>query len=217
MSIRVRSLSYIPRAGEHFKPIDDRRLINTAKRRYGINNEYIGFFATLEPRKNALTLIRAYSLLKKRAKGLERKLVLAGSAGWENDDVFAEIKSLGLTDDVVVTDYVPDDDLSLLMNGAEVMVYPSLYEGFGLPPLEAMACGTPVIASNTSSLPEVVGDAGIMVDPEDVEGLADAIASVLSDQGLRDEMSRKGLARAKQFSWEQAARETLKVYEDVAG
>lgn len=206
-----------PAAGEHFKPIDDHGLINTIKRRYGINGEYIGFFATLEPRKNVVVLVQAYSQLKKRTGGLRQKLVLAGSAGWENDDVFAEIKSLGLTDDIIITDYVPDEDLPMLMSGAEVMVYPSLYEGFGLPPLEAMACGTPVITSNNSSLPEVIGDAGIMVDPEDVEGLAGAIESVLSDQGLRDEMRRKGLARAKQFSWEQAARETLKVYKDVAG
>jgi glycosyltransferase involved in cell wall biosynthesis len=206
-----------PAAGDNFKPMDDFTLIESVKQQYGIDGNYIGFFATLEPRKNAVALVQAYNILKKRIKGFGHKLVLAGSPGWQNEDVFSYITSLGLTNDVLVTGYVPDDDLPVLLNGAAVSVYPSLYEGFGLPPLEAMACGTPVITSNTSSLPEVVGDAGIMVDPEDIVGLADAIESVLSDEKLKQEMSRKGLARAKLFSWDKAARETLKIYKDVAG
>jgi glycosyltransferase involved in cell wall biosynthesis len=205
-----------PAAASYFKPIKDRRLIDAAKRRYGIDGDYIGFFATLEPRKNAISLIRAYSRLKREGQ-TKHKLVLAGSTGWDSDDVFKLISKLGLESDVIGTDYVPDEDLPLLMNGAEVVVYPSLYEGFGMPPLEAMACGTPVVTSNTSSLPEVVGDAGIMINPEDVEGLADGIESVLGNPKLQEEMRQKGLAQAKKFSWEQAARETLQVYKDIAG
>lgn len=123
--------------------------------------------------------------------------------------------SHNLQNDVIFTGYISDGDLPALYNAADLFVYPSLYEGFGLPPLEAMACGCPVITSNTSSLHEVVGDAGIMVDPYDVDRLADAMHKVLSNDGLREDMIKKGLERAEMFSWEKTARETLKVYEEV--
>ncbi|MGB9880037.1 MAG: glycosyltransferase family 4 protein, partial [Anaerolineae bacterium] len=122
-----------------------------------------------------------------------------------------------IADRVVFTGYVPDEDLPALYSGADLFVFPSLYEGFGLPPLEAMACGTPVVCSKASSLPEVVGDAALMVDPYDVEALAEAMHRVLSDAVLREELRGKGLARAQQFTWEKAARETLAVYEEVLG
>lgn len=128
---------------------------------------------------------------------------------------FVEHISHNLQNDVIFTGYVLDGDLPALYNAADLFVYPSLYEDFGLPPLEAIACGTPVITSNTSSLPEVVGDAGIMVDPHDVDRLADAMYKVLTNDGLREDMIKKGLERAKMFGWEKCARETLEVYEEV--
>src|SRR6185437_16647875 len=115
------------------------------------------------------------------------------------------------------TGYVPEADLPALYSGAEAFVFPSLYEGFGMPPIEAMACGTPVIASNVSSLPEVVGDAALLVDPLDVDAIAEAIHRVLTDHDLADDLRNRGLARAKQFTWERAARETLTAYDQVLG
>ncbi|MEA3458002.1 MAG: glycosyltransferase family 1 protein, partial [Candidatus Thermoplasmatota archaeon] len=137
--------------------------------------------------------------------------------GRKYKEIFETINKLNLQNDVVFTGYVSDEDLPALYNAADLFVYPSIYEGFGLPPLEAMACGTPVITSNTSSLPEVVGDAGIMVDPPDVDRLADAMHEVLTNEGLRANMIKKGLGRAEMFSWEKCARETLEVYEEVYG
>lgn len=201
-------------ASELFRPIDDEERISIARKKYGIDSEYIGFFGTIEPRKNVATLVKAYADLKRR-NSLSYKLVLVGQKGWKYQDVFDTIASLRLEEDVVFTEYVAEEDLPLLVNGAEVVVYPSLYEGFGLPPLEAMACGTPVITSNTSSLPEVVGDAALMVDPQSVEELSLAMERVLSDISLKEEMIHKGLERAKMFSWEKVAKETIKVYEDV--
>ena len=183
------------------------------KSRYGIKDRFILFVGMFEPRKNITGLCQAYGKLKKTMKS-EHQLVLVGSKGWMYEDISEEI-SKGSPDDVIVTGYLPDEELALFYREADVFVYPSFYEGFGLPPLEAMACGTPVITSNSSSLPEVVGDAGIMVDPNDVDGLANAIYSVLSDANLRNEMSRKGLERAKLFSEGRMAREMLRIFEEV--
>jgi glycosyltransferase involved in cell wall biosynthesis len=127
------------------------------------------------------------------------------------------MEELALTGDILLPGYVPRDELPLWYNAAELFVYPSLYEGFGLPPLEAMACGTPVITSNVSSLPEVVGEAGLTVDPMDSEGLAEAMSQVLSDGALRQSMRERGLARAGRFSWSKAARETIGVYQRALG
>ena len=199
-------------ADEKFKPLSNKE-IKEAKQKYNLNFPFILYVGTLEPRKNIPSLIKAFYKLKK--KNLQYKLVIAGKKGWKYKEIFETIDKLNLQSDVVFTGYVPDEDLPALYNAADLFVYPSVYEGFGLPPLEAMACGTPVITSNTSSLPEVVGDAGIMVDPYDVDRLADAMQEVLTDEGLRADMTKKGLGRAKMFSWEKCARETLRVYEEV--
>jgi glycosyltransferase involved in cell wall biosynthesis len=143
------------------------------------------------------------------------KLVIVGGKGWKYDDIFRNIEALNLQEDVIFTGYVPKEDLVKFYNLADLFVYPSLYEGFGLPPLEAMACGCPVITSNTSSLPEVVGDAGIMVNPYDVNELVKVMYEVLTNEGLKKELSKKGLERAKLFDWKKTAEETWKAYEMV--
>jgi len=143
-------------------------------------------------------------------------LVIVGAPNfWKSSPVAESVEKLGLKSCVHFTGYIPEGDLPALYNGADLFVFPSLYEGFGLPVLEAMACGTPVITSNTSSLPEVAGDAALLVDPYDVDAIAEAMRRVLTDLNLAGELRVKGLARASEFSWERTARETLAVYEKV--
>jgi len=187
--------------------------ISKIRRKYSIDFPFILYVGTLEPRKNIPSLIRAFYQLKKKTS--RHKLIIAGKKGWKSEDIFETIEKLNLQKDIIFTGYVPDEDLPALYNAADLFVYPSLYEGFGLPPLEAMACGTPVITSNTSSFPEVVGDAGIMIDPYDVDGLTKAMYEVLTNDGLREDMIKKGLKQTKKFSWEKCAKETLEVYQEV--
>jgi anaerobic magnesium-protoporphyrin IX monomethyl ester cyclase len=169
---------------------------------------------TLEPRKNVVTLIRAFKKL--REKGCkDHKLVIAGEKGWLYKQIFKEVEQSNLEKEIMFLGVVGDEDLPMLYNCADIFVYPSLYEGFGLPPLEAMACGIPVITSNTSSLPEVIGDAGIMVDPTDVNLLSENMYTLLKDKELWNRMSSMGRERSKLFSWEKAARKILKIYEDT--
>jgi len=173
------------------------------------------FLGALEPRKNVVTLVRALGQLHSAGDN-RAQLVIAGAAGWRNDNVRAEVHRLGLASVVHFVGYIAPGDLPALYGAAMAFVYPSLFEGFGLPPLEAMACGTPVITSNTTSLPEVVGDAAVQVDPLDVEALAGALARVTGDAGLRAELRARGLERAGQFTWEKTARQTLRVYHEAA-
>lgn len=190
----------------------DSNEISELKKKYGIDQEYILFAGTLEPRKNLTRLLDAFALLQKR--GWQRhKLVVTGKKGWLYGSIFRKIRELELEREVIFTGYVPRQDLAGLMAGADVFVYPSLYEGFGIPPLEAMACGTPVIVSNTSSFPEVVGDAGIMVNPYDPDQIADAIYRVTSDDEIRKTMRKKGLEQTKKFSWEKGAKECVSLFE----
>jgi glycosyltransferase involved in cell wall biosynthesis len=197
-----------------YKPINDQHQLDSVKIRSGITNRFILHVGSLNPRKNIPRLIEAYNRLPPDIRQ-EYQLVIAGKSGWKADEVFAEVKQIGLEDKVVFTGFMGDNDLPVLMNGADLLAFPSLYEGFGIPPLEAMACGTPVIASNTSSIPEVVGDAALLFDPYNVEEMANAIYRALTDERLRNELRQKGFEHVKQFSWERAARETLAVYEEV--
>jgi len=198
---------------ENYKPLKENE-INKIKEKHGLIYPFILYVGGLAPNKNVMTLINAFYKLKKH--GFDNyKLIVAGVKKWKYKNVFETIEKLNLQKDVVFAGYVLGEDLSLLYNAADLFVYPSLYEGFGLPPLEAMACGTPVITSNTSSLPEVVGDAGIMVNPYDANELADKMCKVLTNEDLKKELSKKGLKRAKLFSWEKCARETLEVYKEV--
>jgi len=185
------------------------------------NDPYVLFVGSEHPRKNFAGLLKAFSKLKGEPTFKDLKLVKVGRAGGQEADYRGQtlevVKALGLVNKVIFTDVVPEADLPAYYSGAEVFVLPSLYEGFGVPPLEAMACGCPVVTSNASSLPEVVGEAGIMVNPYDTDSLAQAMRRVLTDDKLRDNMVRKGLEQAKRFSWEKTANETLEVYNKVAG
>ena len=198
---------------EAFQPLRDREAIEAVKTRYGIAGDYILFVGTIQPRKNLVRLMEAFSLLKRQAADLQ--LVIAGKKGWLYEAIFRRVRELGLEGRVVFTGYVAEEDLPALFSGARLFVFPSLYEGFGLPVLEAMACGTPVVCSNASSLPEVAGDAALLFDPLDVEGMAAAMERILSDKRLRAELIERGLKRARGFSWEKCARQTLAVLESV--
>jgi len=201
-------------ANDDYKQISDKHAIDKIKGIYDIDKDYILFVGTLEPRKNLVNLLKAYSILPDYLKR-DYALVLCGKKGWYYEEIFETVRELKLENKVIFTGYVPDEYIPLLMNGAAVFVYPSFYEGFGLPPLEAMACGTPVISTNVSSIPEVVGDAGILVSPTDVEELSDAMLRVLDNETLKAQLSEKGLKQASKFSWRATAEKTMEVYNEV--
>ncbi len=196
-----------------FRPLDPpvRELHRT---RLGLPARFVLFVGTLEPRKNIPTLLKAFAAVRLRH---DVSLVVVGGKGWLYEDVFGTRDSLGLGDAVVFRGRVPPAELLYYYNSASCLALPSLYEGFGLPALEAMACSTPVIVSNVSSLPEITGNAALAVDPHDVEGLAAAIDRLLTDEDLRARLQALGPARAAGFSWEKAARETLAVYHKALG
>ncbi|MDV2502428.1 MAG: glycosyltransferase family 1 protein [bacterium] len=180
----------------------------------GVRRPYLLHVSGYARRKNVPVVLRALRILKERGR-LEHELVLAGGGGWP-ERVGAEVSALGLEGVVRYVGHVSREDLRALYASADAMVYPSLYEGFGLPPLEAMACGTPVVAASTSSLPEVLGSAGILVDPQDTEAWAEAIEKILIDTSLRDRLVALGLERVSLFTWERTARQTLAVYQEAA-
>ena len=181
------------------------------RRRKGLPERFVLFLGTLEPRKNLVRLVEAFARLRQE----DVHLVLAGGRGWGYEPVLARIEVLGIGERVLLPGFVPAEEKPFWYNAAEVFVYPSLYEGFGLPPLEAMACGTPVVASDAASIPEVVGDAGILVDATNVDALAEALNRLLNHPQERELLRKKGLRRSKGFSWEKAARETSHLYDLV--
>ncbi len=190
--------------------IDDREALECIHRKYHLPERFLLYVGVLEPRKNLPALIRAYRSLVDR--GISHGLVIVGRKGWMYDQLFHTIRDLDLASRVILTGYVPEAELPLLYSAADLFIYPSLYEGFGLPVLEAMACSVPVVTSNISSMPEIVGDAGILVDPRRMDELADAVHRILNDRDLHDELARKGAERSKIFTWERTAQETLAVY-----
>lgn len=182
--------------------------------RYGITRPYLLSVGNIQPRKNLRGVLDAFVTLKKE-HGLPHRLVVVGKRAWLFGDVFERVRELGLESDVTFTGYVPDDDLPAIYSGAEVLVYPSFFEGFGLPPLEAMACGVPVVASREPSFPEILGDAALLADPADPSDIARLVLAALSDRVLRAGLIEKGIARASRYTWEKSARRTLAVFESV--
>ncbi len=198
-----------------FRPPDPAQ-VAAFRRARGLPERYVFYLGTLEPRKNLERLLEAFALWRSRHPD-ERDvvLVLAGARGWFYEGIFRRCDSLGLAEVVRFPGYLSPEELPLWYGAATVFVYPSLFEGFGLPVLEAMACGTPVICSDTASLREVAGDAAWTVSPQDTEALARGLACLLADPGARTQLARRGLARAQNFSWQRTAQETAAVYEAV--
>lgn len=196
-----------------YRPVADPHELERLRRKYRLPERFLLHVGTLEPRKNLPRLVRALHQIRQR--GCDISLVLVGAQGWHLNGLGQEIEHLGLQDAVRFTGYVPGEDLPGLYSLATLFVFPSLYEGFGLPPIEAMACGAPVLSSDRGSLPEICDGAAYMVDPEDEQALADGLLALLGDAEWRAELSRRGQARARAFSWEKAARETALVYRRV--
>jgi glycosyltransferase involved in cell wall biosynthesis len=201
-------------AAPEFTPASP-QAVDAARRRYGLPERFVLHVGTIEPRKNLTRLVEALQHL--RDQGLTIPLVVVGGKGWLYDDFFRRLEELPVRDAVHFSGYVPSADLPLVYNAATVTATPSVYEGFGLPVLEAMACGTPVVSSNASSLPEMGGDAARYFDPHDVEAMAETIRVVWTDSDMRAEMRQLGLEQAARFSWKRAAEETLAIYERLLG
>lgn len=199
-----------------FRPPASSQQVSEARCRLGLPERYLLTVGTIEPRKNLITLFEAYAALRASGSGNgPPPLVVVGKRGWLYEKTLRRVGELGLEKQVIFPGYVPDADLPLVYAGAEFFVFPSFYEGFGLTPLEAMSCGAPVICSNASSMPEVVGDAAILVDPADAAALSRAMGALLEDANLRRGLSEAGPRRAASFTWEETARRTLAVYDEV--
>lgn len=206
-----------------FNPGEQRGEEERIRRRYKLGHQpFILGLGTLQPRKNYSRLISAFAKIADVSRSLDGRpinhnLVIVGKKGWLFDNIIADAARLGVRTRIKFPGYVEEEDLPALYRAADLFVFPSLYEGFGLPPLEAMACGTPVVTSNVSSLPEVVGEAGLMVDPTDVYSLANGMSRALQDRGLRNQMIERGLARAATFTWLRAANQLRQVYQQMGG
>lgn len=181
-------------------------------RKYGIKKPFLLYLGTLEPRKNVPAVVRAYAALMGRK---DFNLVLAGKTGWMSEEIFRTVEDLGLREDVIFTGYVPDEDRPRLLSAAEVFVYPSFFEGFGMPVVEAQACGTPVITSNTTALPEAAGGAAILVDPEKVEEIAAALEQLTSSSSSREKFRKAGILNSRRFRWRESARKVIEIFRSL--
>jgi glycosyltransferase involved in cell wall biosynthesis len=212
LNVAPERITVVPAGIEpRFRPVRDTAKLADVRARYKLPEWFILMVGTIEPRKNLPRLITAYGQLR-RQTGLPHALVIAGKEGWLYQGIYDQVAREGLTDHVQFPGFVADGDLPALYTLADLLAFPSLYEGFGLPPLEAMACGTPVVTSDNSSLPEAVGSAALLVSAEDTEGLTEAIARVLCDANLRVRLSDLGRAQAARFTWPDAARKLLDAY-----
>lgn len=198
----------------HFTSVLTKNEANEIRKQFGINRDFLLAVGSLQPRKNLIRLIRAYARLRSEVPNFTPQLVIVGRKLWLADEIFAEIRRQRWADDVILTGYVDDADLPKLYRQATAFVYPSLFEGFGLPPVEAMACGTPVITSNVSSLPEVTGGAALLIDPMDQSSIESALLTITGDQGLRKHLRELGIEQAKKFTWQAAAEKTLQLYQE---
>lgn len=215
LNIPAEKIRVIPlAAGAHYRPIKDKAEIARVRARYKIAPDYLLHVGTLSPRKNLEFLVRVFRTLAPQYPSLQ--LVLTGKKGWYYQGLFHLVRKEGLTKRVIFTQYVDEADKPALYSGARIFAFPSLYEGFGLPPLEAMACGTSVVASNTSSVPEVVGDAGILLSPHSEKEWITTLSHLLNNGREREVLRARGLKRAQLFSWEKTAQQTIEVYEEAA-
>ena len=206
------SVVYLGR-DERLQPVTDAQIIAQTKARYNIDGDYLLYLGTLHPRKNLVRLIEAFYQAGESLPDKKLKLVIAGRQGWLYDEIFGRVRQLGLTERVLFPGYVADEAKPALLSGAVAYVFPSLYEGFGLPVLEAMACGTPVLTSNCSSLPEVAGEAARLVDPNQTADIAAGLVELVTNADLRRRLVEQGLRQAQKFSWRQAAQQVLEILE----
>ena len=197
-----------------FHPCNDTDKIERVRKDFETGEEYFLYLGTIEPRKNLERLIEAYAEFVKNTDN-PPNLVLAGGKGWLYDSIYAKAEKLGIEKHVIFTKYIPSEDINALMCGAVAFVFPSIYEGFGMPPLEAMACGVPVLTSGEASLPEVTGDSAVIVDAYSVKSIAEGLERIYSDRNLRERLSREGSERAEKFTWEKSAEILYKVYREL--
>ena len=200
---------------EKFKKIGDKSVLESVREKYNLPNEFILFVGLIEPRKNVGLLIEAFAKYIKSEIDLDTNLVIAGRWGWESNAIMELVANLDISGRVIFPGYIAQEDLPALYTLAKIFVYPSYYEGFGLPVLEAMACGTPVITTNVSSMPEFVGDSGILIEPGDLEALVVALEILMADSEKRNDLSRKGILASSSFRWKKTAELTLKAYDKV--
>ena len=205
----------LPGVEPRFAPVVDEIALESTRRKYDISFPYILTICTIEPRKNLIGLMKAFSRFKEMTQS-PHKLVIGGGKGWLYQDVFATAHAIDVADDIVFLGYVEEDDLPALYTMSDLFAWVSFYEGFGLPVLEAMACGTPVVGSNRASLPEVIGDAGLLVAPDEIDAIADAFRSVLGDEELAAELAGRGRKQASLFSWRSTAEQLLSIYQRLA-
>ena len=203
-------------ANECFRPLNKSESVRKIQNQFKFIGDYILTLGAVDPRKNTALIIRSVIELKHQHP-IKEKLIVVGMPHWEKTDYYKMIRGSQFESDIIFTDYISEDDLVTLYNGATVFLYPSLYEGFGIPPLEAMACGVPVITSSTTSLPEVVGNGAVQINPQDGEELKAALLKLLKDENLRKSFTKQGLEQADKFTWTRMAEETLAVYERVYG
>lgn len=197
---------------QNFRKINDKKILDNIKLKYALPEKYILFVGNIEPKKNLQRLINAFYLLRKTSE-LKHKLIIVGKKGWKYRPVFKTINDLKIKNEIIFTGYIPEKDLPSVYSLADLFVFPSLYEGFGIPPLEAMACEVPVIVSNRGALPEITGGNCPQINPYSVHDLKEAILRLLTDKELREKNVKQGKKWANNFNWEKAANETLKVYE----
>lgn len=200
---------------KRFRPCENPEIIEKVKKSLEIAGKYFLYVGTIEPRKNLVRLIKAYKVFTRHVKN-PPKLVLAGAKGWLCDDIYALVKKLDIEKQVIFTKYVPSEDMTPLICGAMAFVFPSLYEGFGMPPLEAMACGVPVLTSGEASLPEVTGDCAVICDAYSVKSIAKGLYRLYKNPDLRKDLSRRGIERAKIFTWENSAKKLHAIYRELA-
>lgn len=206
-----------PGRDESLAPVRDPAALAAVRAKYGLTGRYVLHIGTLQPRKNLTRLVRAFNeVLKRKPELSDLRLVLAGKKGWLCESLFRRVAELGLQGRVLFPGYVPDGDLPALLSGAACFAFPSLYEGFGFPVLEAQACGVPVICSNAASLPEVAGDGALLVSPHDTAAWAEALMRVLTDEELRAQLTARGFVNVARFSWRRCAEEVMEALEDAS-